>query len=249
MAGAGLAGRRIDAVVFDMDGVLLDSEPLHHETVNALLAEEGAALDLDSYLGYVGTTLEDTWSDLVQRFGLKRPFAYYRDRYDAEILQQYANHSVLLPGAVWLLSELQARGKRLAVASSSRTAWVEACLAGLRLRECFEAVVTGDMVQRGKPEPEIYLKAAAALGVAPERCLAIEDAPKGVQSAHRAGMAVVAVDTPYTERLAIPEADARIHTLAQFDLHWLEAAALTPVPSPNPGRGAIPRCGDERASG
>ncbi|HZQ35516.1 MAG TPA: HAD family phosphatase [Dehalococcoidia bacterium] len=228
MANAGLAGRRgiqIQAVVFDMDGVLLDSEPLHHETVNALLAEEGATLDLEGYLGYVGTTLEDTWGDLVQRFGLKRPFAYYRDRYDAEILRHYAERSVLLPGAAWLVAELRARGKRLAVASSSRTAWVEACLAGLGLRQQFDAVVTGDMVQHGKPDPEIYLKAAAALGVAPERCLAIEDAPKGVQSAHRAGMAVVRVDTPYTESVAIPEADARIHTLAQFDLRWLEAAA------------------------
>ncbi|HLZ71846.1 MAG TPA: HAD family phosphatase [Dehalococcoidia bacterium] len=225
MAGAGLAGRKIDAVVFDMDGVLLDSEPLHHETVNALLAEEGATLDLESYLGYVGTTLEDTWGDLVRRFGLKRSFAYYRDRYDAEILRMYAEHSVLLPGAAWLVGELRARGKRLAVASSSRTAWVEACLAGLGLRRQFEVIVTGDMVQRGKPDPEIYRKAAAALGMAPARCLAIEDAPKGVQSAHRAGMAAIAVDTPYTEKLAIPEADARIHTLAQFDLRWLEAAA------------------------
>lgn len=228
MVNAGLAGGRgmqIQAVVFDMDGVLLDSEPLHHETVNALLADEGASLDLESYLGYVGTTLEDTWGDLVRRFALKRPFTYYRDRYDAAILRQYAEHAVLLPGAAWLVGELRARGKRLAVASSSRTAWVEACLAGLGLRQQFETVVTGDMVQRGKPDPEIYLKAAAALGLAPERCLAIEDAPKGVQSARRAGMAVVAVDTPYTEKLAIPEADARIHTLAHFDLRWLEAAA------------------------
>lgn len=228
MVDASLAGGRgmhIHAVVFDMDGVLLDSEPLHHETVNALLAEEGAALGLESYLKYVGTTLEDTWGDLVERFKLKRPFAYYRDRYDAEILRHYAEHSVLLPGAAWLVSELRAHGQRLAVASSSRTAWVEACLSKLGLRQQFTVVVTGDMVQRGKPDPEIYLKAAAALGVAPERCLAIEDAPKGVQSAHRAGMAVVAVDTPYTENVAIPEADARIHTLAQFDLRWLEAAA------------------------
>jgi len=85
--------------------------------------------------------------------------------------------------------------------------------------------VTGDMVTQGKPDPEIYLKAAAALGFAPERCLAIEDAPKGVQSAHRAGMTVVVVDTQYTAALDIPEADARIPTLDQFDLHWLDAAA------------------------
>jgi HAD superfamily hydrolase (TIGR01509 family) len=220
-----LAGRRIDGVVFDMDGVLLDSEPLHHVTVNVLLAEEGGHLDLDAYLVYIGTTLEDTWSDLVQKFNLQRPFAYYRDRYDAEILSLYRNSSELLPGAERLVQTLKSSGKRLAVASSSRTAWVEACLDCLGLREQFDAIVTGDMVQHGKPDPEIYLMAAERLGLRPDRCLAIEDAPKGVQSAHRAGMTVVAVDTPYTAHLATPEADIRIPALVGFDLGWLEAAA------------------------
>jgi len=217
--------QRIDAVVFDMDGVLLDSEPLHFITVNELLAEEGGVLELAEYLGYVGTTLEDTWADLVGRFRLERSFEYYRERYDAEILRHYRDSAVLLPGAAWLVEELLRRGTRLAVASSSRSKWVEVCLAKLGLLNKFHAIVTGDMVTQGKPDPEIYLKAAAALGFAPERCLAIEDAPKGVQSAHRAGMTVVAVDTQYTAALDIPEADARIPTLDHFDLHWLDAAA------------------------
>jgi len=130
-----------------------------------------------------------------------------------------------LPGAAWLVGELKGRGLRLAVASSSRTAWVEACLQCLGLYAQFDTIVTGDMVTHGKPDPEIYLKAAAALGVPPAQCLAIEDAPKGVQAAHRAGMAVVAVDTPYTAALAIPEAVVRLHSLAEFDLRWLGAAA------------------------
>jgi beta-phosphoglucomutase-like phosphatase (HAD superfamily) len=95
----------------------------------------------------------------------------------------------------------------------------------LQLADAFGVVVTGDMVAHGKPDPEIYLKAANGLGLDPAYCLAIEDAPKGVQSAHRAGMTVVAVDTPYTAALEIPEACARIRTLAEFDLQWLEAAA------------------------
>lgn len=220
-----LGGRAIDGVVFDMDGVLLDSEPLHHQVVNALLAEEGAALALDEYLAYVGTTLEDTWSDLVARFNLQRTFAYYRDRYDEEILKVYRTRAELLPGAAWLVGELQSRGKRLAVASSSRTAWVETCLAGVGLRERFEVVVTGDMVDHGKPDPEIYLLAAARLGLAPARCLAIEDAPKGVESAVQAGMLVVAVETPYTAKLDTPGAAARIAGLDCFDLRWIDAAA------------------------
>ncbi|MHB8575772.1 MAG: HAD family hydrolase, partial [Dehalococcoidia bacterium] len=144
---------------------------------------------------------------------------------DAEILSLYRSASKLLPGAARLVQTLKSNGKKLAVASSSRTAWVEACRGCLGLREQFDAIVTGDMVRHGKPDPEIYLMAAERLGLRPERCLAIEDAPKGVQSAHRAGMTVVAVDTPYTAHLAIPEADIRIPDLVGFDLGWLEAAA------------------------
>jgi HAD superfamily hydrolase (TIGR01509 family) len=225
VAGGGLEERQIDGVVFDMDGVLLDSEPLHHLTVNGLLAEEGGHLSVDEYLGYVGTTLEDTWSDLVQRFKLRGSFEYYRDRYDEEILRHYATSSVPLPGAIWLVDSLEALGLRLAVASSSRTSWVTACLTRLGLIDRFDAIVTGDMVSRGKPEPEIYLLAARELGLAPERCLAIEDAPKGAESAHRAGMLVVAVDTPYTANVAVPDADVRIADLERFDLNWLKRAA------------------------
>jgi HAD superfamily hydrolase (TIGR01509 family) len=215
-------GAEIAAVVFDMDGVLLNSEPLHHATVNAILAEEGKALSLDDYLGYVGTTLADTWGDLARKLALKRDYGYYAGRYDEEILRQYAEHSVAAPCAASLVDGLRARRLPLAVASSSRTAWVEACLAGLGLRDHFSAIVTGDMVSHGKPDPEIYLKAASALGIAPQRCLAIEDAPKGVEAAARAGMTVFAVDTPYTAQLPVPGAALRLATLCDFALSWLD---------------------------
>ena len=218
-------GAEIAAVVFDMDGVLLDSEPLHHETVNVILADEGKTLSLADYLGYVGTTLDDTWGDLARTLALKRDYGYYAARYDEEILRQYAEHSVAAPCAAAFVDGLKERDLPLAVASSSRTAWVEACLNGLGLRDRVSAVVTGDMVRHGKPDPEIYLKAAAALKVAPERCLAIEDAPKGVEAAARAGMTVVAVDTAYTAHLPVPGAALRLASLCDFALSWLGEAA------------------------
>lgn len=221
MGAAPLAAAPILAVVFDMDGVLLDSEPLHHATVNAILAAEGQTLSLDGYLGYIGTTLQDTWGDLAAKLGLHHPYAFYAARYDEEILRQYAEHSLPSPCAVDLVQRLAARGLPLAVASSSNAAWVEACLDKLGLRRYFSAVVSGDMVRHGKPAPEIYLRAAAALDTAPERCLAIEDAPLGVRSAARAGMTVVTVDTPYTAHLDRPEAAARVASLCDFALSWL----------------------------
>ncbi|MFN8558868.1 MAG: HAD family phosphatase [Dehalococcoidia bacterium] len=205
------------AVVFDMDGVLLDSEPLHHDAVNLLLAEHAIYLDADAYRTYLGTTLEYTWLDLIRRFDLPCGLNHYRDRYDAIILDLYRTHSVPAPGAVALVGGLRARGMPLAVASSSRTAWVETALVTLGLAGSFTAIVTGDMITHSKPDPEIYLLAAARLGVEPGACLAVEDAPKGIAAARAAGMTVVGVRTDYTDHLSLNEAHVVLDDLTQFD--------------------------------
>ena len=200
-----------------MDGVLLDSEPLHHVVLNEVLAAEGRTLSFDDYRPYIGTTLEYTWSDLIERFALAGPVTAYIERYDAGILESYRRHSVPAPGVRALLPLLTARGLRRAVASSSRTVWVEAALTALGIRREFELIVSGDMVTRSKPDPEIYLLAAEQLAVAPSACLAIEDAPKGVASARAAGMAVVGVRTAYTSHLSLDGAVTVLDDLTQFD--------------------------------
>lgn len=216
----------IQAVIFDMDGVLLDSEPLHYQAVNEILAEEGGrGLPFADYLPYIGTTVEYTWNDLIERYRLPRPFIYYQDRYDSLILDHYRRSAVLAPGAAWLLAEFKARGLPLAVASSSRTAWVSTCLETLGVADFFDAIVTGDMISRSKPDPEIYREAAALVQTLAERCLAIEDAPKGIAAARAAGMVTVAVETPYTANEDTSAAQIHLRSLADFDLSLLDAAA------------------------
>ena len=210
-----------DAVVFDMDGVLLDSEPLHHTVLNEVLAGEGHSLSFEQYRPYIGTTLEYTWGDIVQRLGLRGPVAQYIAQYDAGILESYRRHSVIAPGVEELLALLAGRGLRLAVASSSRTSWVEAALETLGLRRSFELIVSGDMVQHSKPHPEIYLLAAERLGVPPKRCLAVEDSPKGAESARAAGMTVVGVRTEYTAHLSLDGAAVVLDSLEQFPAELL----------------------------
>jgi HAD superfamily hydrolase (TIGR01509 family) len=207
---------RYEAVVFDMDGVLLDSEPLHHIVLNEVLAAEGQTLSFEQYRPYIGTTLEYTWSDIVRRLALRGSVANYIEQYDAGILESYRRHSVIAPGVEALLEMLAARGLRLAVASSSRMSWVEAALETLGIRGCFELIVSGDMVQHSKPDPEIYLLAAQRLGVPPERCLAVEDSPKGAQSARAAGMTVVGVRTEYTAHFSLDGAVVVLDSLEQF---------------------------------
>ena len=219
-----------------MDGVLLDSEPLHHVVLNAVLAREGQTLPFEQYHAYIGTTLEYTWTDVIQRLNLTGPLAAYIAAYDAGILESYRLHSLLSPGVTELLDLLSGRGLRLAVASSSRTDWVETALVTLGIRDRFELIVSGDMVRQSKPDPEIYLLAASRLGVPPERCLAVEDAPKGVQSAHAAGMTVVGVRTAYTADITLTGAALVLDSLTHFTAAVLDSLAAV---RPNPQRPSL----------
>ena len=208
---------RFEAVVFDMDGVLIDSEPIHFEVLNEVLAADGglSAAENDEF---IGTTTAFLWTTLIERRGLRESREVYEARYDAAVLRKLAQTWPAADGALALVARLQELGVRLAVASSSKTAWVAATLRSIGLFDAFPILVCGDDVVHGKPDPEIYLLAAARLGVPPARCLAIEDAPKGVLSAHRAGLAVLGVRTPLTEHLALPGAQRIVNSLAELDL-------------------------------
>jgi len=204
-----------------MDGVLLDSEPLHHRAVNALLAEEAREpLSFEEFSQFLGVTAHDTWRDLIRRYHLPHPLQSYLERYDALILDSYRRYSEIAPGAQALLAKLEAHGVPLAVASSSRRAWVETCLETLAIRAYFTAIVSGDQVDHGKPDPEIYLLAARELGVPPEKCFAVEDAPKGIAAALAAGMLTVAVATPYVPRELTEGAHLHISSLSAFPELW-----------------------------
>lgn len=217
----------ITAGVFDMDGVLLDSEPLHHAAVNEVLEEDGRVpLSTDEFARYLGTTDEYTWEDLVVRRHLEAPIAHYRERFDTRIVEQYRQHSTVSPGVRELLVALRAYDLPLAVASSARTHWVETSLNALGIRDFFTVVVSGEMVQRGKPDPEIFLAAARALDAHPENCFAVEDSPKGVLAARAAGMLTIAVETPYTRDYPLQGSHLRISSLDEFDLSILERLAV-----------------------
>ena len=210
------SGPSFDAVIFDMDGVLVDGEPIYYEMVSALLAEDGLTLPLDQYKQYMGT--KAGWNELAQDLRLPHPASHYRERGYALVAAAYASVDTALPGAVELVRGLHDLGLPLAVASSTYSANVEVCLARLGIRDAFDVVVCGDDVTNGKPDPEIYLDAAGRLGVDPARCLAIEDAPAGIRAAHAAGMACWAVRTEYTRGLPLPDPDRTFESLTEVDL-------------------------------
>jgi HAD superfamily hydrolase (TIGR01509 family) len=211
-----VSGLPIDAVIFDMDGVLLDSEPLHLDAINSVLATEGQHLSHEQNEAYLGTTLLHTWRDMHARFGLRRDLEHYLAIYDAEVLRRLRQPLRPNPGVPELIALLRARDLRMAVASSSQRTWIDATLASLGLADALGIVVSGDAVAHGKPAPDIFLRAAELVGVAPDRCLAIEDAPNGVLAAQRAGMRVVAVRTHFTRRLDLGTPDYTVDSLEVF---------------------------------
>ena len=209
------------AVVFDMDGVLLDSEPVHYSVMRDLLAPEGIAWTRDDHERSLGKTIEDTWAGLRARHGADAPVDELAARYDSEMLARYGAGIALLPGALGLLRRLASLDVPVAVASSSHRAWVDAGLRGAGITRYARHSVSGDEVAAGKPDPEIYLQAARGIGVPPAACIAVEDAPTGVASARAAGMEVVllgAGDGPG----GAPVPDRRIDDLTGFDLAWLD---------------------------
>lgn len=216
---------RYKAVVFDMDGVLVDSEPLFLSALNLLLVEEGAIpLSERENRTLIGTTVEETWRRIREMRLLPRPLSYYLERYDRVVWKVLEREMSVQPGVRELLHALRDRGMLAAVASSSLRSWVDLKLGILGLRDAFDAVLGGDEVATGKPDPAIYLQVAQQLGLRPHECIAIEDSPPGISAAVAAGMFTVAVRTAFTWGLDISRADIVLDSLVQFDLDLLNGS-------------------------
>jgi len=200
-------------VVFDLDGVLIDSEPLHLRAFQEVLAGYGVSLGEDVYFT---TYLVLPDRDVLGRL-LPDP-----DRLDEALAAKQRRYLELVATGVPAFADGLAllagtSGWRVGLATGSLRDEAELALRSLGVRDRFQAIVAIEDCRRGKPDPEPYRLAAAALGLSPDRCVAVEDAPGGVRAAKRAGMRCVAVThTCARERLA--EADAVVDDLGAVDL-------------------------------
>ena len=204
---AAMPNQPIEAVIFDMDGVLADSEPLYHLSLNQVLQAHGHSLTDEDNRIILGTTVEFTWQTLKDRFQLDGDLQDWIGVYDEVLLKNLRESIEPSPGLYSLLDALDARGLPFGLASSSQGNWVDVILTILKVKGRFKVVMSGDMVTDGKPHPEIYLTAASKLGVDPSRCLVFEDSPHGIQAGKAAGMTVVAVLTEMTRGLDLSHAE------------------------------------------
>lgn len=179
----------IGAIVFDMDGLMLDTEPLYKLAWQTASAELGYELDDPSYATLVGRQTEDCEQVLLEKFGSDFPLDRFRTRWP-ELWRAAvtANGIQQKPGLLEFLTFLDAQGLPIAVATSSERDYTVFSLRHAGLEGRFEVVVTGDQVARGKPAPDIYVEAARRLRVDPARCVALEDSEAGILAARRAGM-------------------------------------------------------------
>ncbi len=215
---------QLQAVIFDMDGVLLDSEPLHLIAMQRVLAAAGHTLDEAEYRDYIGDTVEGAWRLICVRRRLPEPPPVYMARYDAAVVAVVAEAAVPMPGLLPLLTDLRAAGVRLGVGSTSPSHWIAASLAAIGATAYFGATVGGDQVAQHKPAPDTFLRAAALLAVPPAACVVIEDSARGVQAARTAGMFAVALQVPGAlTHSSIPAAaaDLTVPSLAAFHAWWL----------------------------
>lgn len=204
------------AVIFDMDGVLINSEPLHFLATQEILAMHGVEMSEADYYGRYIAYSDWEIMDLLLPDVPARPAATQAK--SRRYLELVASGIPPFPDGLGLL--MRTDGWRVALATGSMRHEAELALRSLGIRERFHAIVTREDCVNGKPHPEPFLRAANELGVSPVRCVVIEDSPGGIQAAKAAGMACVAV-THSCAREQLRQADLVVDDLGKVDLRAL----------------------------
>jgi HAD superfamily hydrolase (TIGR01509 family) len=233
----------VRALIFDFDGLIVDSESPGFQAWSELYATHGCSLPFDKYSACIGT---------IGGFDLH---AYLEEQsgrsFDRGELENACNErwldlmqeQPLLPGIASCVSMAKARGLKLGIASSSTQAWVTRNLRKFGLLDEFDAVCTRDYVDAVKPDPELYLLALKKLEVSADEAIAFEDSPNGILAAKRAGIFCVAVPNPLTKDLPLDLADRRLSSLAEFELD--DVCRLRSQERSGELRQASPECTDE----
>jgi len=219
----------LEAVVFDMDGVLIDSEPVHFEATRALLADLGIEYVPDLDENFFGCTDYDVFHALRSRYDLAADEGQLAAAWVERSVRLLSRPLTPMRGVPDVLHALRRSGIRLALASSSAPPIIAATLSGLALTDLFEFVVSGHDVERGKPAPDIFLEAARRLQARPEALVIVEDSFNGLSAAVAAGIRCVAVPCPSTARQDFSRAAVRLRDLTEL-LPWLEANGLVRRP-------------------
>jgi len=206
----------IKAVIFDMDGVLVDSEPIHYKANVLSLKEFGFELTLEDYKKYgVAKGTRNLYISLNQKYDLKLDY----DKVHPVKIKYITNELIkakLRDGVKEFLESLS--NFKLGLASASSMPVIKVILDAFKLEKYFDEIHSGEEVTHNKPSPEIYLETAKKLGVDPIECVVIEDSDKGVQAGIAAGMKVIAFPNEFTKDMDLSQAILRVNSLSEINM-------------------------------
>jgi len=214
---------KIKALIFDFDGLILDTETPEFDVLQDIYAEYDAELPIEKWgqiIGGSGAVTFDPVADLENLTGFDIPRQTVLDTWRAKA-DALIETNPILPGVMNILDEAQRCGLKLAVASSSQHWWVDAHLQRLGILDRFEHVVCSDDVTRTKPSPELFLLALSKLNTRATEAVVFEDSPNGVKAANAAGIFVVAVPNPITSQLTFSGENLLLESLTQLSLDAL----------------------------
>lgn len=210
------------AVIFDMDGVIINSEPLHQKVEREIVEELGGKLSDDDVASFVGATDYSMWSKIKEKFNLElsveKLIEIKKERFMKEI-----DEIQLVPNFMNFMLTLHKEGYLMAIASSNNRKVVDAIVNKFQLYKYMKFIISGEEVKRSKPDPEIFLTAAKKMNVTPSDCIVIEDATNGVKAAKAAGMKCIGLKNAYTGNQDLSEADLIIENFNELNLDTLKS--------------------------
>src|SRR4030095_3080653 len=214
----------IDTVIFDMDGVIIDSEPVYFKIDKQMFEELNIAVSFEEHCSYVGTSSQNMWNAIITKHGIAdQPEELMRKEYSL-YKEHLVNATDLQPieGVVELINDLYKNNFKLVLASSSRMETIDIILNKFKLAELFIIKVSGSELAHSKPHPEIFQKAAELIKSEPKECVVIEDSKNGITAAKAAGMKCIGFLNPSSGDQNLASADMVIRSLKELDASLIE---------------------------
>jgi HAD superfamily hydrolase (TIGR01549 family) len=214
----------VNTVIFDMDGVLVNSEPVHQRHEREMYEELGLELTFEEQQSFVGMSAMDSWRFVIKKYNLKETpeELLFRGRGKYLKVLEKTDEVKMIEGAMDLIGRLENGGFHLLLASSATTPTISAVLKKFDLVKTFPLFIGGDMVHNSKPNPEIFLNIAELAQVEPSKCVVIEDAEHGVTAANKAGMKSIGFQNHHSGKQNLSHAGAVVDDLDQISLELLK---------------------------